>query len=177
MFPLMEVDVDGVWRAQQKHAREATHCDCECVTMDMGMPSSRNTANTHLNEIRSEAAVGDRYGSTIKFKDAQVRTEKKGSQLLVRMNTNNPEVDAWFLEFFQQVKDEMVNWNLSIVSAVLVCQEIRQKGFTSAMLVFKEIRREGKTISEEGGGTGKKSAERRAIPEIRKCRDTQRVIM
>ena len=88
MFPLMEVDVDGVRRAQLKYAREATHCDCECATMDMGMPLSRNTVNTHLNEIRSEAAAGDRCGSTIKFKDAQVRTEKKGSQLLVRMNTN-----------------------------------------------------------------------------------------
>ena len=60
----------------------------------------RKTVNTHLNEIRSEAAAGDRYGSTIKFKDAQVRTEKKGSQLFIRMNTNNPEVDARFLEFF-----------------------------------------------------------------------------
>ena len=177
MFPLMEVDVDEVRRAQLMHAREPAHCHSECVSMDMGMPLSRNTVNTCLNEIRSEAAVGDRCGSTIKFKDAQVRTEKKGSQLLVRMNTNNAEVDARFLEFFQQVKDEMVNWNLSIVSAILVYQEIRQKGFTSAMLVYQEIRREGKTISEEGGGTGKKSAERRAIPEIRKCRDTQRVIM
>ena len=70
----------------------------------------------------------------------------------------------------------MVNWNFSIVSGVLIYQVIRQKGFTSALLVYQEIRREGKTISEGGGGRGKKSAERRAIPEIRKCRDTQRVI-
>ena len=76
MFPLMELDVDEVRRALLTHAREPAHCDCECATMDMGMLLFRKTVNTHLNEIRPEAAAGDRYGGTIKFKDAQVRTEK-----------------------------------------------------------------------------------------------------